>query len=157
MSKVDRPCSATFLEDIFFCPVSVLFPFYVTTTDNEAVIAAHPKPGLASFPLSTPIHPDHRSSFRLTTTPHPRGNACACSAGGAEGLLARRKAKEALASETPWEASLRKERERKRARKKAIKERIEAEEAKEAAGGHDDDDDDDDEDGGGEVGGGVRL
>lgn len=57
------------------------------------------------------------------------------SAGGAEGLLARRKAKEALAMETPWEASLRKERERKRARKKAIKERIEAEEA-------DDDEDD---------------
>ena len=45
---------------------------------------------------------------------------------GAERLLARRKEKEALAMETPWEASLRKDRERKKARKKAIKEKIEA-------------------------------
>lgn len=45
--------------------------------------------------------------------------------------MERKKKKEALARETPWEASLRKERERKKARKKAIKERIQAEEAAE--------------------------
>lgn len=45
---------------------------------------------------------------------------------GAEGLLARKREKEALAKETPWEASLRKERERKKARKKAIKEKVQA-------------------------------
>ena len=45
---------------------------------------------------------------------------------GAERLLARRKEKEAMALETPWEASLRKDRERKKARKKAIKEKMEA-------------------------------
>lgn len=45
---------------------------------------------------------------------------------GAEGLLARKREKEALAKETPWEATLRKERERKRARKKELKERRKA-------------------------------
>lgn len=48
---------------------------------------------------------------------------------GAERLLARRKEKEALALETPWQASLRKDRERKKARKKAFKEKMEALEA----------------------------
>ncbi|CAM9123180.1 unnamed protein product [Scytosiphon promiscuus] len=89
----------------------------------------------------------------------PRGTAAAMDedgedvqSGGAEGLLARRKAKEALANETPWEASLRKERERKRARKKAIKDRIEAEEAEEAGGAETDDDSD-----GGQEGDGFFL
>lgn len=44
--------------------------------------------------------------------------------GGMETLLARKKQRDALAKETPWEASLRKERERKKARKRALKERI---------------------------------
>lgn len=41
-----------------------------------------------------------------------------------ETLLARKKQRDALAKETPWEASLRKERERKKARKRALKEKI---------------------------------
>ncbi len=73
--------------------------------------------------------------------------------GGAEGLLARRKAKEALASESPWEATRRKERERKKARKKAIKERMEAEEEARRAGLEDEDEEDEREDGGGRVSG----
>lgn len=54
----------------------------------------------------------------------PRDGGAGPEGGGLDGLLARRREKEALARETPWEATLRKERERKQARKKAIKEKM---------------------------------
>lgn len=60
----------------------------------------------------------------------PRRGAASGSGGGLlsgpEDFLARKREKEALARETPWEASLRKERERKRARKKSMKEKMRA-------------------------------